>query len=152
MPRTEIGTATIEDLDALTPLFDAYRVFYRQRSDTQRARVFLMNRLERDESIIFLARVDGTPAGFVQMFPSFSSVSTIRIWILNDLYVAADKRRHGVARDLINHAVAWAESQGSARLILETARDNNPAKTLYESLGWIRDTEFDRYSIELNQP
>ncbi|HEY5565090.1 MAG TPA: GNAT family N-acetyltransferase [Rhodothermia bacterium] len=151
MPSLEITTSTSDDLDGLTPLFDGYRVFYGQQSDPGRARAFLLDRLERRESVIFVARVAGEPAGFVQMYPSFSSVSTGRIWILNDLYVVADKRRLGVARDLIQHAVDWARSQRAVRLVLETARGNGPAKTLYESLGWSRDTEFDRYSIELDQ-
>ncbi|HUF10018.1 MAG TPA: GNAT family N-acetyltransferase [Rhodothermales bacterium] len=151
MQSLEITTATSGDIDGLTPLFDGYRAFYGQQSDPGRARSFLLDRLERRESVIFIARVAGKPAGFIQMYPSFSSVSTGRIWILNDLYVVADKRRLGVARDLILHARDWARSQRAVRLVLETARGNGPAKTLYESLGWSRDNEFHRYSIELHQ-
>lgn len=148
MPHTEIITATIHDIDELTPLFDSYRVFYEQESDLARARAYLLDRLERFDSVIFLARTDGEAAGFIQMYPSFSSVSTARIWILNDLFVDAGKRRLGVAQDLILHAMDWAKSHGAARLVLETARDNHPAKNLYENLGWELDREFDRYSIE----
>ncbi|MFV1979747.1 MAG: hypothetical protein ACC655_01210, partial [Rhodothermia bacterium] len=74
-----------DDLDVLVPLFDAYRVFYEQPSDPERARTFLTARMRMGESTIFLAGLDGEPAGFVQLYPSFSSVSTARIWILNDL-------------------------------------------------------------------
>lgn len=150
MPSIDIRTATAHDLDALTPLFDGYRVFYEQESDPARARAFLADRLRQADSVIFLATVEDQPAGFVQMYPAFSSVSTTRIWILNDLYVIRDVRRLGVARNLIRHAMEWARSRGAVRLILETATDNIPAKTLYEDLGWIRDTEFDRYSVTLD--
>lgn len=149
MPQTEITTATVDDIDELAPLFDAYRVFYRQPTDLARARSFLLERLERLDSIIFLARVKREAAGLIQMYPAFSSVSTARIWILNDLFVAEGNRRLGVARDLMQHAVDWGKSHDAVRLILETARDNAAAKSLYEELGWTVDREFDRYSIEL---
>lgn len=146
----QITTATPADLDVLVPLFDAYRVFYSRPSDADRARNFLRERLDNGESVIFIARSDGQPAGFIQMFPSFSSVSTARIWVLNDLYVAANRRGQGIARALMRHAARWAKERGAARLILETARDNHPAKSLYDALGWELDTEFDRYSMELD--
>lgn len=149
MPITEISTATEDDLNDLIPLMDQYRVFYLQVSDPARARDFLLARLRNDESVIFLARVDGTPAGFIQMYPSFSSVSTARIWILNDLFVSASMRRLGIARDLMVYAASWSRERGAVRLVLETARDNGAAKTLYEDLGWVRDSTFDRYSLEL---
>jgi len=144
-----IVEAGLDDLDALVPLFDAYRVFYERPSDPERARAFLTARIEGGESTLFLARLDDEPAGFVQLYPSFSSVSTARIWILNDLYVAAFARRSGVARSLLRHAAAWAAENGAIGLDLETAIDNEPAKALYESLGWERVTEYDRYELDL---
>ncbi len=150
MSLPEITTATVDDLDALTPLFDGYRIFYDQQSDLERARAFLLDRLQRDESVIFIARTEGEPTGFIQMYPSFSSVSTTRIWVLNDLYVAAGKRGLGIGSALMQHAADWAKNRNAVRLILETAHDNHPAKSLYEALGWQKDTEFDRYSIELD--
>lgn len=149
MSDIEIRTATVGDIDDLSHLFDAYRVFYQQPGDPARARAFLLERFADGGSIVFLARRKGEPAGFVQMFPSFSSVSTARIWILNDLYVAKNQRHRGIARALMDHAVRWAKENSSIRLVLETATDNHPAKALYESLGWRMETGFDRYSIEL---
>ncbi|MGH8426671.1 MAG: hypothetical protein ACRES7_01640 [Gammaproteobacteria bacterium] len=83
----EIRRAELSDLDALAPLFDAYRSFYGRKSDLYGARTFLEERLQREESIIFLAELDSQPAGFTQLYPLFSSVNMSRIWILNDLYV-----------------------------------------------------------------
>ena len=40
---------------------------------------------------------------------------------------------------------------GAIRLILETAVGNTQAKSLYESLGWMMDTGFDRYEINLRK-
>lgn len=149
MPDVSVSIAAAAELEDLASLFDGYRVFYQQPSDPDRARTFLRERFQHNDSVIFIARRDGVAAGFVQMYPSFSSVSTARVWILNDLFVAPHARRNGVARALMDFAVEWAAADGAARLILETARENVPAKALYRELGWMMDEEFDRFSLEI---
>ncbi len=145
-----ITRATPGDLPALTQLFDAYRVFYRQASDPAKAHAFLHERLERGESVIFLARDPGGQAlGFTQLYPGFSSVCARRVWILNDLYVAARARRSGVARALVAAAHGHSSETGALRLTLSTARDNTPAQALYESLGYVRETAMFEYAFEL---
>ena len=133
----------------ITQLFDQYRVFYEQESDIDRARAFTRVRLQEGDSVIFLAVVEEDVAGFVQMYPTFSSVSTARVWILNDLFVAQKARRCGVGRALLEHAADWARRNGALRLRLETAVDNLPAKALYESLDWEKEEAFDRYKLSL---
>lgn len=84
----EVFLARTEHLEALSVLFDQYRVFYQQASDLDAARLFLKERLNGGDSIIFAASEHDQMAGFTQLYPSFSSVSLKRIWILNDLFVA----------------------------------------------------------------
>ena len=134
-----VRRATTEDLDAVTPLFDAYRRFYAQPGDLPRARAFLQERLQRGESAILLAERDGRAAGFTQLYPMFSSVRTARIWILNDLYIDEGARRHGVGKALLDAAAQFAKEQGSAGLMLETTRDNDAARALYRAAGWHED-------------
>lgn len=143
--------ATDDDLDALTLLFDAYRVFYGRTSDPATARQFLDARLHGGESTIFIARDAATRValGFTQLYPSFSSVSARRIWILNDLFVAPGARRRGVAHALMASARTFAAADGAIRLVLETAEDNHTAQALYASLGWVRETGTRHYSLEL---
>ncbi len=136
----EVREAGLGDVDRLAPLFDAYRVFYRQTSDLWAARRFIAERLTRGESRIFLAEDGkGEAVGFVQLFPSFSSVSMQSLWVLNDLYVAREARRTGVARALMERARQLAVETGAKGLILETETHNDPAKQLYETLGWSID-------------
>ena len=71
--------AVLDDLESLVPLFDGYRRFYRQSSDLQGARAFLAERIKRNESVIFVAVLDGTIIGFTQLYPLFSSVSIERL-------------------------------------------------------------------------
>jgi len=137
-----------DELDDLVPLFDAYRQFYGQRSDLAAARAFLGDRLDRDESVLYLAYLNPRePAGFTQLYPSFSSVSLKRLWILNDLFARADIRRGGVGRALLERARQHAADTGAKGLILSTAVTNKPAQTLYESCGWQRDDEFLHYNL-----
>jgi ribosomal protein S18 acetylase RimI-like enzyme len=138
-----IQQATIEDIQLIAPLFDAYRVFYQQTSDVNLAEGFLSERMQKHESVIFFAVNEmGKGLGFVQLYPSFSSVSAMRQWILNDLFVSETARRAGVARLLMNRAREFAIDTKAKGLFLETAHDNTKGQSLYESLGYKRNSEF----------
>ena len=146
----QIRQATLLDLDKLAPLFDDYRQFYGQPADLARARDFLAERLRHHESLVLLALDEhGAGLGFTQLYPLFSSVRTVRTWLLNDLFVAATARRQGVGAALLKAAAEQAHALGAASLSLSTALDNLPAQALYESLGWQRDHQFCEYSLTL---
>ena len=136
---TVIRRAVASDIDAVAPLFDAYRQFYSQPADLALATGFLQDRIARGESVLLLAERAGVAVGFTQLFPMFSSVRIARIWVLNDLYVAVDARRGGVARGLLDAAAQFASDDGAARIVLETARDNTAARALYRAAGWKED-------------
>lgn len=150
MTEPAIRRADATDLDPLAELFDAYRVYYDQPSDPARARAFLKQRLERGEAVILLAETGSQVVGFTQLFPSFSSVATARIWVLNDLYVAPEARRRGVAAALLEAARVHALATGAVRLVLETLPGNRPAQRLYEKLGWVRDETW-HYRLDLTE-
>ncbi|HSM10069.1 MAG TPA: GNAT family N-acetyltransferase [Lysobacter sp.] len=135
----EVRRAGVRDIDAVAPMFDAYRQFYSQPGDPALARGFLHDRIARDESVLLLAERNGIAVGFTQLFPMFSSVRAARIWVLNDLYVAAEARRGGVARSLLDAAAQFARADGAARIVLETAPDNTAARALYRGAGWEED-------------
>ena len=143
---TTIRRASAADLDALVPLFDAYRAFYAQPSDPVRARDFLAERLANGESAVLVAERGPSAVGFTQLYPVFSSVRTARTWLLNDLFVVEGARRGGVARALLDAAAAFAREQGAAGVMLETTRDNAPARALYRAAGWHED-ETQWYSL-----
>jgi GNAT superfamily N-acetyltransferase len=146
-----VRQATPGDVERLAPLFDAYRQFYERPSDLELCRGFLAMRLERAESVVFLAEEDGSALGFVQLYPLFSSTSARpgRLWLLNDLFVVPSARGRGVGRDLMNRARRLAETTNACGLELATARTNQTAQSLYESLGYHRDDEFYRYELHL---
>ena len=136
---TSIRRAGPQDLDALAVLFDAYRRFYGQPADIPRARDWLRTRMRVGESVVLIAERDGVAAGFTQLYPMFSSVRTARTWILNDLFVAEEARRSGVARALLDAAAQYARDDGAAGISLETTDDNTAARALYRAAGWHQD-------------
>jgi ribosomal protein S18 acetylase RimI-like enzyme len=146
----DIRQAQVTDLDAVAPLFDAYRRFYRAASNLALATAFIGERLRSRDSVILLARDgDGTALGFTQLFPSFSSVGCTRILVLNDLYVAESARDRGVGRALLAAARSHAHEVGATRLVLETALDNRAAQILYESFGFERESGFFTYTLSV---
>lgn len=134
----EIKKAGIENLNDAVPLFDAYRVFYKQASDEKAAAEFLRERIMKDESVIFLAYVNNVAVGLCQLYPLFSSVGMQRVWLLNDLYVNEHARGHGVAAALLQRAREFGIETNARWLSLETAADNFTAQSVYNKNGWKR--------------
>src|SRR5580693_7777890 len=126
-PGFEVRQATVGDLDLLVPLFDSYRQFYRQPSEPERARLFLLERLERNQSVIFLALEGEAAIGLTQLYPSFSSGAMGRIFILNDLFVAPEARGHGAGSALLHAAADYGRRAGALRLVLSTEITNTTA-------------------------
>ena len=150
MPAPAIRHATVDDLDTLAPLFDAYRRFYEQPGDVALASAYLHERLERGESTILVAEADGQLLGFCQLYPTWCSVAAARIFVLYDLFVDADVRRGGVGRALMRAAQQFGREAGAVRMDLSTARTNAKAQALYESLGWRRDDVYFVYNLALD--
>jgi len=145
---TSIHKATIDGLDAIAAIFNAYRVFYEAPSNIEQSKTFIMDRLSNNDSIIFCAFSEQkTVTGFTQLYPSYSSVSMRKIWILNDLFVQPDFRNRGIGRALIAKAIEFAKLDGAVRLSLSTAK-NNPAQFLYEKTGF-RESSFKFYNFSL---
>lgn len=143
-----VKTATQDDLEQVAALFDQYRQFYGRAADLKLAKRFIGERLTNADSVILIA--DEPAAGFTQLYPSFSSASAARIYVLNDLFVAPTWRRTGVGRALLKAAETFARDAGAVALSLSTAIDNRPAQSLYESMGWLRDRRFYHYDLAID--
>ncbi len=146
-----IVQATLEHLDLLTPLFIKYREFYGELPFPDSSRKFLETRIKRKESIIYLALADDEDKllGYCQLFPSYSSLSLKRVWILNDIYVAEDARRMLVADRLLQTAKQMAKETNAVRMRVATSVSNEVAQKTYESIGFREDTRFKNYTLEL---
>jgi ribosomal protein S18 acetylase RimI-like enzyme len=139
----------MDQLEAAANLFNQYRQFYQQSSDIKAATEFLQARLFQGESVIFLAKRKKEFVGFMQLYPTFSSVKMSSVWILNDLFVIPEARGQAVAQALVERATHFAKNRGAIRLILSTAGDNLQAQKLYEKLHFKKDQTFFHYALSL---
>lgn len=164
----QIRIAELADAEHVSELFNQYRMFYNRPSDLEGAIQYIKNRMQYNESIILVAekitesellepmndkdngmRMNQALMGFVQLYPTFSSLSMRSNWILNDLYVQPKYRQQGVARKLLKASRALAEERGVGVLSLSTAVSNKQAQALYESEGYVLDTHFLYYDLNV---
>lgn len=152
MPNAEgiqVTIATEADIDSVAPMYDAYRAFYGAVPDAEGARRFLRERISREESIVLLARASREPVGFLQIYPSFSSVAMRPILVVNDLFVRPEARRRGVGFLLLEEAKRQARDRGAVRLTLSTQVTNETAQALYRANGWVRQDDFFVFTFKI---
>ena len=145
----EVTRATSEDVSTVARLFDQYRQFYQQDPDQQLATDYIAERISTESSVIFLAWSDNKPVGFTQLYATYCSVDATPIWVLYDLFVDDSARRLGAGKALMDRALEHAKQSGASRIDLETEINNVGAQRLYESLGYVRETDFYKYCLEL---
>ena len=140
----------LDDVEGISKVFNDYRVFYKQKSDLVQAKEFIAERLENNESVIFIAESQESKVlGFLQMYFSLSSVSVQRTIIINDLYVVEESRKSGVSNALMKAAHEYALKVGINLLTLETQSDNYTAKKLYENLGYKKTLGMEQYFLKV---
>ena len=158
----DVRPATDDDVDAVVNLFRQYLRFYDQEVPEAEARAYLTARRDASDSVLLVAvpGSDGGEAppgdrpetvgprllGFAQSYPTWSSVSLSRSWVLNDLFVTPAARGTGAARALVQDMCRRAKEAGAIRVSLATAWDNVAAQGLYESEGFVRDQHFHHYA------
>lgn len=130
----EIRNLTKQELTDASLLLNEYRKFYEQPSDLDAATQFLSERLDNKDSIVYIAIIEEELVGFVQLYPTFSTVSLKVAYILNDLYVKPSARQKGVAQALINHCYDYCEQNSARYITLETSVTNKNAQKLYEKM------------------
>ena len=135
----KIREAVEGDLNQLSILFDAYRVFYKQSSNLEGAKDFIRDRLSFHDSKIYVAEEKDTLLGFVQLYPRFSSTQLKRTWLLNDLFVSPESREQQLGVRLIERAKVLAATTNSVGLMLETEKSNLIGNNLYPKTGFILD-------------
>jgi len=142
-----VKKATLTDLDELVSLFDRYRLFYKMPSDETSCRNFLQKRLERNESVIYIAFSENHEAiGFTQLYPLFSSTRMKRLWLLNDLYIKINGRGKGYGEALIQKAKSLCRESDSCGMMLETDIDNFAANNLYKKTDFALDKNHNYYT------
>lgn len=144
-----VRTATVDDVGEVSRLFAGYLDFYEHPREPAEVAAYLSARIGNGESVVLLAEVDGAAVGFAQCYPTWASLELAPAWVLYDLFVDPAARGRGVGRVLLRAVAERARAAGATTAVLETAYTNTPAQALYESEGWVRDTTYRTYALEL---
>ncbi len=134
-----IKKAGLEDLDSTAALFNLYRVFYRQPDAYEQCKQFIKDRIDNDQSQIFLIYAEGKPVGFVQLYKLYHYIKLKKQWLLSDLFVHPDYRGLGLSVALIEQSKKWCEETGACGLMLETEKTNRIGNQLYPRCGFDYD-------------
>ena len=130
-----IRRATAGDAGEIARLFDDYRVLFGEPSD------MLLAHTPEEQCV-----------GFAQLYPSFSSVSAGRVWILNDLFVTESARGMGIGTKLLGEIEAFGSDSNAKSILVETTSSNTGAQKLYETTGYqkVSDLIFYEQVISVN--
>lgn len=140
--QVNIERVRVVDLPQLMPMLRAYCDFY--EVDPRDDRLVALCRALIDspaEGLQLLARrIDadgevGDPVGFATVFWTWQTLDAARIGVMNDLFVVAEARGLGVGEQLIESCRAECRKRGAAKLVWETALDNERAQRLYDGIG-----------------
>ncbi len=140
IPREHIEQATAHDIPQLA---DLLAILFTQEADFRPDREKQMRGLRLiidapDRGRIFLARIGGEVVGMVSLLFTVSTAEGAAACWLEDLVVRPDGRGHGLGSRLLQHAVAYAQANGFARITLLTDRINEKAIRFYERHGFRR--------------
>ena len=87
-------------------------------------------RLNDPDNPTFLGFDGDTPVGLDGVYTENGDLILVAMW------VAPAARRSGVGAALTNAVCDWAKAHGATRLFLSVAEGNEPARRLYERLGF----------------
>ena len=131
-----VRRATPGDAPQVARLLDDFQAEYDEPSPGVEMLEERYGDLIRNKEMIVLLVGDG-PDGFAQL--------RFRPWVysaglhsyLEELYVVPDLRGNGLGRALLEAAMETARGEGAEQMELGTSEDDEAARKLYESAGFI---------------
>lgn len=135
------------------PMAREYCAFY-DAAPSEEALLAVFGSLVADpgHGVQLLATLESRPVGFATVYWSWSTLAAARIGVLNDLYVDARFRGQGVGTALMHAARNACVDRGDIHsLRWQTAKDNAPARALYDKTGAAR-SEWVDYSLRVSSP
>lgn len=103
---------------------------------------FLTDRLQDGRAGLLVAEEAGAVVGFALLYVTQNTRDLAPQLIINDVFVAAEHRRQGLARQLMTASFAWGRQHGAKHVSWQTRTTNAAAQPLYDQLakreaGWI---------------
>jgi GNAT superfamily N-acetyltransferase len=144
-----IRQATIQDLPKIVPIFDSYREYFKQQRNPSEVEGFLFEKFQHFESVIFIAEQHDEVIGFAQLYPTFSSLTLQRVWILNDFFISEAYRNFGVGKQLFAKVKEFTMLTNSKGIELSVEHINKTAWQFWEREGFKKDEDFRYYFYKL---
>lgn len=136
-PETPLRIAGPADATPVTSLIAGFRDFLGSDGPANAEIEAVVSLLLKDRSTEFL--LIGEPEeGYAQLRFRLSVWTGSEDAWLEDVFVRETARGEGFGRRLVEGAIARARARGCARIQLDANRENLPAISLYESLGFER--------------
>lgn len=133
-----IEPARADDLDAMADLlyelFTLESDFKPEREKQLRGLRLILDNPQIGQ--LFVVRVDGRVAGMANALITVSTAEGRRVVLLEDVIVNATYRGQQLGRRLVEHVFDWAAKAGMPRMTLLADKDNTPALSFYERLGF----------------
>lgn len=155
-----IRPARVEDYAALCAIFGegdslhstALPDVFCSSGGLARSREYISDALNREDSAIFVAVIQGTeqrprterPAGqvvgaihvLVREAPAIPLMVERRFAVIDNITVTRRSRRQGIGRALLEHAERWAQARGVTQVELNVWEFNKTARLFYQRLGY----------------
>lgn len=147
----EIKELEIKELEDFAPIFDSYRQRYKQPSELEKVKQYLLKMLETASSKILLSYENEHITGFIQLYPSFSSIGLAPIWILNDFYIFSGSQKKLTATMLMDEAKKLCQATNAIRVEVNTRKENHKLHKLYKEYGFEKDYKYDYYFLRVNK-
>ncbi len=86
---------------------------------------------------VLVAEQDGAVAGYVRLGEGFGIPAHRHVLVIDGLAVDPGRQRRGIARRLVDAAVAEARRRGARKVTLRVLGHNTGARRVYERCGFV---------------
>lgn len=102
--------------------------------------IFMSSQLNNPDVAVLVADDNGDVIGYSYSAVEGYDYMSLRgpAGVVHDVIVDAEYRGHGVGRLLLEATLELLKSRGVPRVVLTTAEQNEPAKRLFEAVGFRR--------------
>ena len=139
--NVEVKSISSADLPEVLAMMDDFYQDQQMRFDAQGARVALRQMLtDPARGGAYLVLCDGATAGYLFLTACFSVEFHGEFMLLDELYLRPSFRRKGLGRAVIEFAERACRDRGVKTLRLEVGHENAAAQSLYERMGFKRET------------
>lgn len=153
MAKPQLHRGQVADLEALLPLVTAYHAFEKIDMNAEDRRRSVAQLLA-DPLLGTIWCISGTRRliGYIAVCYGYSIEFGGRDGFIDEFFVLPEARGQGIGRDVIRQVMSLAANDGIKALHLEVAPENEPARNLYFTEGFVPRTGFNLMSVRLDQP